>query len=111
MQLHLVDAHPEVVVDRERRLAVPRWWAPDGLWAGASRERRGRRGEQDEPTNYYGDDADTHVHQLPGRRTASVVATSPMRLIALFKRDVWALEERSPEVVGRLRALIAERRR
>jgi CRP/FNR family cyclic AMP-dependent transcriptional regulator len=27
-----------------------------------------------------------------GRRTASVVATSPMRLISLFKRDVWALE-------------------
>jgi CRP-like cAMP-binding protein len=45
-----------------------------------------------------------------GRRTASVRATSPMRLIALFKRDVWALEERSPEAVERLRALIAERR-
>jgi len=27
-----------------------------------------------------------------GLRTASVVATSPMRLIALFKRDVWALK-------------------
>src|ERR1041384_7386358 len=26
-----------------------------------------------------------------GRRTASVTATSPMKLIALFKRDVWAL--------------------
>jgi CRP-like cAMP-binding protein len=26
-----------------------------------------------------------------GRRTASVVATSSMRLIALFKRDVWLL--------------------
>ena len=45
-----------------------------------------------------------------GRRTASVRATSPMRLIALFKRDVWALEKRSPEAVGRLRALIAEHR-
>lgn len=45
-----------------------------------------------------------------GRRTASVVATSPMRLIVLFKRDVWALERRSPEVAERLRALVAERR-
>ncbi len=45
-----------------------------------------------------------------GRRTASVKATSPMQLIVLFKRDVWALEERSPEAVGRLRALIADRR-
>lgn len=45
-----------------------------------------------------------------GRRTASVTATSPMRLIALFKRDVWALEKRSPEAVDRLRTLIADRR-
>jgi CRP/FNR family cyclic AMP-dependent transcriptional regulator len=27
-----------------------------------------------------------------GRRTASVVASSPVRVIAFFKRDVWALE-------------------
>jgi CRP-like cAMP-binding protein len=45
-----------------------------------------------------------------GRRTASVVATSPMRLIALFKRDVWALEQRTPAAAERLRALIAEHR-
>jgi CRP-like cAMP-binding protein len=45
-----------------------------------------------------------------GRRTATVTATSPMQLIAFFKRDVWTLEERSPEVAARLRALIAERR-
>lgn len=44
-----------------------------------------------------------------GRRTASVVATSPMRLIGLFKREVWALEEQSPETIARLRELIAER--
>ena len=42
-----------------------------------------------------------------GRRTATVVATSPMRLIALFKRDVWAVERRSPEVAKRLRELLA----
>jgi CRP-like cAMP-binding protein len=41
-----------------------------------------------------------------GRRTASVVATSPMRLIALFKRDVWALERQAPELAKRLRAVL-----
>jgi len=45
-----------------------------------------------------------------GRRTASVVATSPMKLIALFKRDVWALEKKAPEAATRLRALVTERR-
>jgi hypothetical protein len=39
-----------------------------------------------------------------------VVATSPMKLIALFKRDVWALEQKAPEAATRLRALVAERR-
>jgi monovalent cation:H+ antiporter, CPA1 family len=45
-----------------------------------------------------------------GRRTATVVARSPMRLIALFKRDAWALEQRDPAAAAALRALIAERR-
>jgi CRP/FNR family cyclic AMP-dependent transcriptional regulator len=45
-----------------------------------------------------------------GLRTASVVATSPMRLIALFKRDVWALERRAPAATQRLRAMLDERR-
>ena len=45
-----------------------------------------------------------------GRRTASVVATSPMRLIALFKPAVWALEQKAPDAAARLRALIAARR-
>jgi CRP-like cAMP-binding protein len=44
-----------------------------------------------------------------GRRTASVVATSPMRLITLFKRDLWALEEQSPELAEALRATIRKR--
>jgi CRP/FNR family transcriptional regulator, cyclic AMP receptor protein len=43
-----------------------------------------------------------------GRRTATVVATSPVELIALFKRDVWALERRAPEVAERLRELVAD---
>jgi CRP-like cAMP-binding protein len=44
-----------------------------------------------------------------GRRTATVTATSPMQLLALFKRDVWKLESDCPDVAERLRALIAER--
>jgi CRP-like cAMP-binding protein len=45
-----------------------------------------------------------------GRRTATVVATTPMRLIALFKRDVWALERRDPAAAARLRELVVKRR-
>ena len=44
-----------------------------------------------------------------GRRTASIVATSPLRLIALFKRDVWALDRGAPTAAARLRGLIASR--
>jgi len=33
-----------------------------------------------------------------------------MRLIALFKRDLWALERDAPQATERLRALIDERR-
>ncbi len=45
-----------------------------------------------------------------GLRTASVIATSPMRMIALFKRDVWGLDRRAPGVTERLRAVLDERR-
>jgi CRP-like cAMP-binding protein len=45
-----------------------------------------------------------------GLRTASVVATSPMRLIALYKRDVWMLEQRAPVANRRLREMGAEHR-
>jgi len=38
-----------------------------------------------------------------GRRTASVVATSPVQVIALFKRDVWQLEHDAPVAAQRLR--------
>lgn len=47
---------------------------------------------------------------VAAHRTATVVATSPMHLIALFKRDVWALEQQSPEAAARLRTLAIERR-
>jgi CRP-like cAMP-binding protein len=42
-----------------------------------------------------------------GRRTATIVASSPMRLISLFKRDVWALERTAPEAARRLREPLA----
>jgi CRP-like cAMP-binding protein len=45
-----------------------------------------------------------------GRRTASIVATSPMRLIAVFKRDVWSLDRRAPLVAQRLLAVLDEHR-
>ncbi len=45
-----------------------------------------------------------------GLRTASVIATSPMRLISLFKRDVWALDQRAPGAIERLQALLDQRR-
>jgi CRP-like cAMP-binding protein len=43
-----------------------------------------------------------------GRRTASVVATSPVRAISFFKRDVWQLERTAPEAARRLRAAIEQ---
>ena len=43
-----------------------------------------------------------------GRRTASVVATSPLQVIAIFKRDVWNLEREAPEAGRRLRAALDE---
>jgi CRP/FNR family transcriptional regulator, cyclic AMP receptor protein len=43
-----------------------------------------------------------------GRRTVSVVASEPVRALAWFKRDVWALEEDAPEAARRLRIAIDE---
>ena len=45
-----------------------------------------------------------------GRRTASVIATSPLRVIALFKRDVWALERKAPAAASALRQALDEHR-
>jgi CRP-like cAMP-binding protein len=44
-----------------------------------------------------------------GIRMASVVSTSPVRLIGLFKRDVWALERRSPQTYAHLQDLMNKR--
>jgi CRP/FNR family transcriptional regulator, cyclic AMP receptor protein len=48
------------------------------------------------------------VAVLEGRRMASVIATSPVRAITLFKRDVWALEKEAPEASRRLRAAMEQ---
>jgi CRP/FNR family cyclic AMP-dependent transcriptional regulator len=44
-----------------------------------------------------------------GTRTASVVATSPMRLLALYTRDFKQLERRAPALAQSLRETMAER--
>ena len=45
-----------------------------------------------------------------GRRTASIVASSPLQVIALFKRDVWALDDRAPAAAQRVREKLDEHR-
>lgn len=44
-----------------------------------------------------------------GRRTATVVATTPMRLLTLFTRDLQRIERRAPAVAQALRAVMQER--
>ena len=43
-----------------------------------------------------------------GRRTATVVARTPMELVTVLNRDLWKLEEDVPEVAAALRTRIAE---
>lgn len=42
-----------------------------------------------------------------GRRTATVVAATSMRLITVMNRDIWRLEREVPDVGAALRATIA----
>ena len=44
-----------------------------------------------------------------GRRTATVVATTPMKVVTVLNRDMWRLERESPEIAAALRATIDER--
>jgi CRP-like cAMP-binding protein len=44
-----------------------------------------------------------------GRRTAAVVATSPMKLFSLFDRDFREIESRVPELARELRRVAGER--
>jgi CRP-like cAMP-binding protein len=43
-----------------------------------------------------------------GRRTATVVARSPMTLVTLLNRDLWRLEREVPEIGDALRARISK---
>jgi CRP-like cAMP-binding protein len=43
-----------------------------------------------------------------GRRTASVTATTPMKLVAVMNRDVWRLESDHPDAAVALRRTIAD---
>jgi len=57
------------------------------------------------PGDYFGEIA----VMSGGRRSASVVATSPLRLVTIFNRDIWRLEREAPEVASILRSTIAAR--
>ena len=59
--------------------------------------------------SHPGSSADSPVLSS-GRRTASVVATSPLVAIGLFKRDVWALDREAPGAADRLRAAMGAHR-
>jgi CRP-like cAMP-binding protein len=43
-----------------------------------------------------------------GRRTASVIAATPMRLVAVMNRDVWRLERDHPDTGAALRQTIVD---
>jgi CRP-like cAMP-binding protein len=44
-----------------------------------------------------------------GTRTASIVATTPMKLVAIFSREFRQLEARMPQIAENLRASMRER--
>jgi CRP-like cAMP-binding protein len=44
-----------------------------------------------------------------GTRTASIVATTPMKLVAIFSREFKQLESRMPQIAENLRASMRER--
>ncbi|MGH8874597.1 MAG: cyclic nucleotide-binding domain-containing protein [Acidimicrobiia bacterium] len=57
------------------------------------------------PGDFFGEIA----LELDIRRTASVVAISPMRLIVMFQREFRAMEHEMPEVAVQIRAAIEKR--
>jgi CRP/FNR family cyclic AMP-dependent transcriptional regulator len=58
------------------------------------------------PGDFFGEIALVE-HQ---RRTASVIATSPMRTIVMFRREFSQMESEMPSVAARIRQAIEERR-
>jgi len=57
------------------------------------------------PGDYFGEIA----VMSGGRRSASVVATSPLTLVTIFNREIWRLEREAPEVAAVLRDAISAR--
>jgi CRP-like cAMP-binding protein len=57
------------------------------------------------PGDYFGEIA----VMSGGRRSASVVATSPLTLVTIFNREIWRLEREAPEVAAVLRDTISAR--
>ena len=51
------------------------------------------------PGDYFGEIA----VMSGGRRSASVVATSPLTLVTIFNREIWRLEREAPEIAAVLR--------
>lgn len=57
------------------------------------------------PGDYFGEVA----VMSGGRRSASVVATSPLTLVTIINREIWRLEREAPEVAAALRETISAR--
>lgn len=58
------------------------------------------------PGDYFGEVA---LLGDEGRRMASVVASTPMTLAAIFGTEFWRLEQEFPQVVDRIRVTAAAR--
>ena len=57
------------------------------------------------PGDYFGEIA----VMSGGRRSATVVATSPLTFVTIFNRELWRLEREAPEIAAALRETIAAR--
>ncbi|HYH27300.1 MAG TPA: cyclic nucleotide-binding domain-containing protein [Actinomycetota bacterium] len=66
---------------------------------------RGERVAELGPGDFFGEIALVETE----RRTASVIATSPMRLIVMFGRDFREMESEIPEIAERITATVRER--
>ena len=98
----------EVTVDSEDTLAVQGDNAYE-LFVIESGEAEVRRDGEAIATLREGDVFGEIGVLVTGTRRASVVATTPMRLVAMFSRDFKQVEGRTPAVATRLREIMRER--